>query len=381
MKIAILGELSKPISLHATGGMEVFCALLALGLARRGNQVTLFATKATDNLPGVDIVSVAEKTLSQIEEDYNSSHEEKLTGRQMVSMSHGLFMRALLAVKARESEFDILHANPFPDFVSEVSDLFSLPIISTYHMPPPTTLRLPQLVAPIKNQFVAISDNQKEHLGFANYRVYNGIDIQGIPFDPVGGASLLWVGRIGKDAPKGLPNALQASNQTQKKLFVAGFITDELYYQEVIKPLESSYSEFVGVFTDPVKKFAALGQSRAFLYPLEWEEPFGLVFIEAMAAGTPVIAYARGSVPEIIKDGETGFIVNSSEADKRGDFIIKKTGLAGICEAIERIYDLSEEAYMTMRAQSRRHVEEHFTLDRMCENYEVIYKELLELKR
>ena len=97
-----------------------------------------------------------------------------------------------------------------------------------------------------------------------------------------------------------------------------------------------------------------------------------------MACGTPVIAYARGSVPEIIKDGETGFIINSSEQDKRGDWIIKKTGIEGLCEAVEKIYSLSVEQYKQMRKNCRVHVETHFTVERMTDDYEKIYQQIIE---
>jgi glycosyltransferase involved in cell wall biosynthesis len=116
------------------------------------------------------------------------------------------------------------------------------------------------------------------------------------------------------------------------------------------------------------------------LAPLTWEEPFGLTLIESMACGTPVIAFARGSVPEIIEDGKTGYIVNSSEDDKRGDFVIKKTGIEGLCEAVERIYDMSEEGYRQMRKNCRAHVENNFTVERMVDQYEALYKEILAKK-
>jgi len=100
--------------------------------------------------------------------------------------------------------------------------------------------------------------------------------------------------------------------------------------------------------------------------------------IEAMACGTPVVAYARGSVPEVIKDGETGFIVNSSEEDKRGDWIVKKTGIEGLCEAVEKIYAMPKNQYIEMRKNCRKHVENNFTVEKMVNNYEKVYREIID---
>lgn len=99
--------------------------------------------------------------------------------------------------------------------------------------------------------------------------------------------------------------------------------------------------------------------------------------MEAMACGTPILAYARGAVPEIIEDGVTGFTVNSSDTDVRGDFIVKKTGEQGMLEAIERIYALPDDEYQAMRRACRKRVEEYFTAERMVTGYETLYKKIL----
>ena len=97
-----------------------------------------------------------------------------------------------------------------------------------------------------------------------------------------------------------------------------------------------------------------------------------------MACGTPVVAFARGSVPEIVKDGVTGFIVNSSDKDIRGDWIIKKTGVEGLEEAINKIYSMSPDEYKNMRLNCRAHVEKNFTVGKMVDTYEKVYQEIIE---
>ena len=118
-------------------------------------------------------------------------------------------------------------------------------------------------------------------------------------------------------------------------------------------------------------------KSKVFLFPIHWEEPFGLVMIEALASGTPVISYARGSAPEVIEDGVTGFIINPSPEESKGDYLIKKTGVDGFCEAIERIYNMPDSEYKKMRFLCRQRVEEYFTVKQMTERYIDIYKTVI----
>jgi glycosyltransferase involved in cell wall biosynthesis len=126
-------------------------------------------------------------------------------------------------------------------------------------------------------------------------------------------------------------------------------------------------------------KYAFLGNARAFMFPIHWEEPFGLVMAEAMACGTPVIGYARGSVPEIVRDGVTGFIIDPPDGDgfpisESGKWIIKKRGVEGLIEAIGRVREID-------RAACRRHVEENFTVEKMVAGYEEVYKKIIERAR
>ena len=99
-----------------------------------------------------------------------------------------------------------------------------------------------------------------------------------------------------------------------------------------------------------------------------------------MSCGTPVVTFAKGSIPEIIKDGETGFIINPSDDDIRGNWIIKKTGIEGLCEAVERIYSMPEDRYKEMRQACRVHVENNFTIEHMVDQYVEVYKEILAKK-
>ncbi|MBI3342349.1 glycosyltransferase [Candidatus Curtissbacteria bacterium] len=114
-------------------------------------------------------------------------------------------------------------------------------------------------------------------------------------------------------------------------------------------------------------------RSKLHLNPIQWEEPFGLTTIESMSCGTPVVAFARGSMPEIIKDGENGLLVNPSDTDIRGDWIIKRTGVAGFIDAVNWIYRMSTIDYRSMRIKCSKYVQENFTIDTMVKKYEALF--------
>lgn len=154
---------------------------------------------------------------------------------------------------------------------------------------------------------------------------------------------------------------------------------DEKNYIKNIKQLYEDKKQFFNIKINISlnERVHFLQSAKVFLFPIEWEEPFGLVLIESMACGTPIIAYARGSAPEIIKDGVTGFLINPSEDEKRGDFLIKKTGIDGFFEAVKQIYSMSKKEYENVRIACRKHVEENFTIEKMVDNYEKIYAEVI----
>ncbi len=218
------------------------------------------------------------------------------------------------------------------------------------------------------------------HLNYIN-TIHHGIDTnRNFKFSSQGGSSVMWAGRAVPE--KGLDVVLQVIKNTKKeaRLFMLtkkDFL--EWLHDKILKQLHSINrstpinAEFNLSRLELVPKYQS---SKLFLFPIQWEEPFGLVMIESLSCGTPVVAYAKGSIPEIIIDGVTGFIVNPSDSDIRGDYIIKKTGVRGLCEAVERIYAMNQEAYLKMRVACREHAVRNFGIDRMINDYIDVYKKI-----
>lgn len=379
MNIGILATLSKPVTLNSTGGTEVFCSLLAQELSKRGHLVFLFATPQS-KLEHVTLIPVAAETRSGIRARYIEKHGQELTPELQQSIDLALVARSLIVAKSYESRIDIFHDNSLSFLTGSVSDLMRPPIVTTMHMPPDGAnpyKRIPPYITKNKNIYVPISKWQKKQTDGASEVIYNGIDLARYVFHETGADHLIWIGRISPNAPKGLKEALQITAGMNVAFQFAGNVTNQDYYEGEIKPVIGKNSREVGVIDKEDAKNAFLGNARASLFPIQWDEPFGFVFAESMACGTPVIAYARGSVPEVISDSETGFIVNSSEEDKRGDWIVKKTGAEGMREAIEKMYSLPEDKYLAMRRACRARVEKLFTVERMVKDYEQLYTKLL----
>jgi len=378
MKIAQVANIWQSIPPKGYGGTERVIYDLCQGLTKKGHQVILFASGD-----------------SKINDKISYIFKEKLLDKN-ISWSHYLnpllhFTFAYEQIK-KAGDFDIVHGH-----YSLASDLISLSFAQLNEVPTLFTAHYPFIIDQKYDDrkkifeycnrvnFVSISNKQRTLPLKYISTIYHGIDILQSPFsDRPTDEYILWLGRIVPE--KGLDYALDLAIQLKKKLMVVGRVDKEneanyKYFQTKIKNqlINPQITSFETVDTE--KRNELLLQSKCFLFPIKWEEPFGLVMIEAMACGTPVIAFARGSVPEVVRDGETGFIVNSSDDDIRGDFIIKKTGFEGLKEAVEKIYNMADENYKQMRIKCRKHVEINFSLDKMVDEYENVYKKIIANKK
>lgn len=357
---------------------------LANGLVKRGHKVYLYSadnvkTKAYlvkgDNKLLVD-------NLINHKLRHSDEHREKWGTFYLKKYLFELDLTQKAYLDAKENKVDIIHS--YHDTLAHFFDgITSIPVIYTLHdpLPPPYTIEY-WLLDKFKNHYyVSISTSFRKKNPSLHFiaTIYHGLDLNIYKFSSESDDHFLFMGRIVEE--KGLPTAIKIilNLNLNLKIGIQSGKKDRegAYYTSSILPLlKEPNIQQIG-FLDVNSKVEAYKRAKALLFPIEWEEPFGMVLIESMACGTPVVAFARGSVPEIVKDGETGFIVNSSDSDKRGDWVIKKTGIEGLTEAVKRIYSMPQNEYQSMRRNCRKHVEEKFTVEKMVDGYEQVYKKVL----
>jgi glycosyltransferase involved in cell wall biosynthesis len=346
MRIAQVAPLFESVPPRLYGGTERIVSYLTDELARRGHEVTLFASG--DSRTEARLVPVIDQA-TRLEA---STHE--FLGAE--------FIRELGLVFAHASDFDVIHCHV--DYLAFPFDgLTPTPTVHTIH----GRLDLPHLVA-VYRQFrtvplVSISDAQRGPLEPLGVRwagtVYHGLPVERYAFAPSDRGYLAFLGRL---APEKQPElAIEIARRVGLPLRIAAKIdaSDQEYFDRVIAPLlDDPLVEFLGEIGDEDKP-AFLGGARALLFPIDWPEPFGLVMIEAMACGTPVVARPCGSVPEVVVHGRTGFLAST---------------LVEMAEAVKRLDEID-------RAECRRHVEQRFSVGRMAEDYERIYRRLASRRR
>ncbi|MFC1544954.1 glycosyltransferase family 4 protein [Gemmatimonadota bacterium] len=334
MHIAMLAPIAWRTPPRHYGPWESVASLLTEGLVSHGCDVTLFATG--DSKTSGKLHAICKRGY---EED--SSIIPKVWECLHISE---LFEHA--------EDFDIIHNN-FDFLPLTYTGLISTPVVTTIH-----GFSSPGILPVYKKYngkvfYVSISDaDRSPDLDYVK-TIHHGIDIKQFDFQPEPDDYLLFFGRIHHD--KGAREALEIARACNKKLILAGIIQDEDYYHRHIKPhLDSVNAVYVGS-ADPVQRNQMLGKACALLHPINFNEPFGLSVVESMACGTPVIAFNKGSMPELIKNGKNGFLVNTVEE---------------AIGAVAKIKDID-------RASCRRHVERYFTIDRMVEQYIQVYEMIL----
>jgi glycosyltransferase involved in cell wall biosynthesis len=334
MRVAMLGSISWRTPPRAYGPWELVTSLLTEALVARGVDVTLFAT--LDSQTSAKLEGVAPRGYSE-----DPALDAKVW--EALHVAH-LFERA--------GEFDLIHNQA--DFVPLVfSRLVATPVVTTIHgFSSPRILPVFERYAD-RQHYVSISDaDRAPSLAYAA-TIHHGIEVGKFPFDRDGGDDLLFFGRIHPD--KGAGEAIRAARAAGRKLVMCGLVQDEGYHQREVAPfIDGKAVEYRGVVGGE-ERLRALGAARGLLHLIHFDEPFGLSVIEAMACGTPVIAHRRGSMPELIEDGVTGFLVDSFDE---------------AIAAIERLGEIDRRA-------CRRAVEERFTVDRMADEYLALYERVL----
>lgn len=298
MRIAQVSPLVESVPPGTYGGTERIVSYLTEALIGLGHDVTLFASG--DSL-----------TTARLRVCSKQSLRSDPTCREPLAY-HLMMMRRVLA---EAGEFDVIHFH---------SDLVQFPIFGGHATPSLTTLHgrlnLPELQLFFKEYreipLVSISASQRATMPHGNWlgTVHHGLPDTLLCEGPGDGGYLAFLGRISPE--KGPVPAIRIAQRSGMRLKIAAKVdrVDEAYFHEVVRPLlDSPGIEFIGEI-DEQQKAEFLGRAHALIFPIEWPEPFGLVMIEAMACGTPVIAYRNGSVPEVIEDGLTGFVVGDEDS-------------------------------------------------------------------
>jgi len=353
---------------------------LVQGLVAKGHEVTWFT--APEETTKARVVKGDSKLLDQdlkirVFQDIASELKEKMSlyGTKMY-YEMDLLTRAYQL--AEQEHFELMHVfHSFGYLAHFFAEMTKVPTIFTLHDPLPSGDMLENWLMERfpEARYVSLSLSQQrgQEAHFIG-NVYNGINAEEFAFDPRGGERFIAVGRM---LPvKGFDQAIAAVKKTGCQLTLASWITENVeksdYYRRFIAPDIDGTNLKVESLLQEKERVALYQKARALLFPISWEEPFGLVMVEAMATGTPVIAYNRGSVAEIVRDGVTGFIVNPDLPNfpDSPDLLIKKRGLEGLVEAIKRIGEID-------RAACRKHVEQNFTVEKMVEGYEKVYRKIV----
>ncbi len=341
MRIAQIAPLWIPVPPYTYGGTELIVSWLTEELVKRGHQVTLFATG--DSKTSARLVPIWPKSL----------------WRANLSIPHAAFSLMYEKLFEMQDEFDIIHDH-CEFYTAPYSKFIKPPIVSTIHHP--LYEEIIQLFKKFpKINYVAVSKNQRKSAPGINFikTIYHGLPLQNYPFNKNPKDYLLWLSKI--TPQKGPIEAIEVAKKTGQKLIISGNILKEYrdYFEYRVQPLiDGEQIQFVGAVNFE-KKVELFKNAKAFLYPIRRPEPFGLVVIESMATGTPVIAHKEGAMSELIKNNKTGFLVSDQEEMAR---------------AVKKVNQISRFACRSLVAKK-------FTLEKMVNKYEALYRTILKKQK
>lgn len=337
MKIAVINPVWVRVPPAQYGGIEIVTHLLVEELVRRNIDVTLFASG--DSITKAPLKSVYPEAVGFSDTDVSFYVEQPAWAYAQIG------------------EFDVVHNNCGAAGIA-MAPLIDKPVVTTLHNNYFEPDNRPFFELNKDNQYyVPISNAQKREIPGLNFTrtVYNAIDPAEYPLKKEKKDYLLCIGNMRPE--KGHDIAIKVAKATGMRLQIAGKL-DPLgaeYWETKVKPFIDNKQIFAEGQVDPERKMDLFSNATAMLFPIQWEEPFGIVMIEAMACGTPVVAFRRGSVPEVIVDGVTGFIVDTYEE---------------MVEVVKKIDQIDPEA-------CRKHVEENFTQVQMADGYIKIFEDVL----
>src|SRR6478735_4893770 len=333
MKVAVLSPVTWRTPPRNYGPWEQVASVLTEGLVREGIETTLFATG--DSVTEAKLESVCERPLGEYPAD--------------AKVAECLHISNLME---RASEFDVIH-NHFDFLPLTFSGLIDTPVLTTIHGFSSREILPVFKKYNARSHYVSISNSDRsDDLTYLD-TVYNGLDEQQFEFGKGNGDYLLYFGRI--HPHKGAYEAIQIAIRSNKRLVLCGLIQDQEYFEKMVAPyLNDSSVVYMGNVC-PQQRNSLLGDALALLHPISFEEPFGLSVAESMMCGTPVIAFERGAMKELIVEGKTGFLVNTVE------------------EAVDAVNKLS----FVCRCECRKHALNKFSSKVMVSNYINLYRKII----
>ncbi len=371
MKVLILGSVALPVPPPMQGGTERIAYWQAIGLAKRGHTITLVAAKGSTPNPAYTLVEIGGGDTVAGSSRQISNLKPQISNEGMYTEgSRNLRKEAIYLSEVEQyildhgKEYDVILNNmrAGETLFVPAAKAVGVPYVTVMHLP--IFYELAAYFAATNTAVITISNAQR--MGFDNVRyagtVYNcvepellAIDPRGLPqaqHDPRGQGpdARDYVLMMGSVAPhKNQKDGILAAKALGKTIILAGKIGNQAYWDAEIAPLVDGKTVIHKGEMGLEEKISLLAGAEALVFPIIWPEPFGLVMIEAMAVGTPVVAYRNGAVPEVVVDGKTGFIIDEAQ------------GVGGLSVALNRINEID-------RAACRKHVEENFTVEKMIES-------------
>lgn len=368
MKVALLAPIQESVPPKKYGSVELLVFLLAKVLSSKGHKVDVYASGDSKKNLSYNLIPISKTSL-----------DTKVNHLRNIKEAENLALQKTIKILSNNS-YNIIHNHQGAKLLSLKNNFGKTPVLTTLHMP--LTEEFGSSIYELNKHlpYVSISNHQRKDLPGLNYfaTIYNGVNLEQFPPNSYlrnEQSPMLFLARL--DPQKGAINAALIALRLKRKLEVAAKVQDEdkPYFDEFSQLIDGKLVKFLGEL-NLKEKLKHLEKARCLIAPINWEEPFGLMFIEAMAASTPVITFARGASPEIVKDGVTGLLINSTKDDIRGSWVIKKAGLEGMAQAVDYIYSMPEDQFTKMCQDARCHVKENFSAEKMGEEYEKVYKKL-----